>query len=284
MQPEQRRRELGNALRSWRELLRPEDAGLVPAGRRRSRGLRREEIAALADISVSWYTWLEQGRNIRPSAESMWRIARALQLSDEQWYYVSFLAGLNSWQQGRLTAHAAPPSLESIQKTLDAFTATPAILYNSRFDILASNAAARAFYGNDVASGDRWGRNMAWRFFMDRDRRRMYPDDHRDQGIRNLIGALRMNWAADRDDGVVQELVDELRHASADFDEIWRERELARLSTVRGRVRPLGRTEAIEVQYTRFYTADVSGYVLAALVAGNLESAVALESHLDRVG
>jgi transcriptional regulator with XRE-family HTH domain len=283
MGPEQRRRELGAVLRLRRESLRPEDLGLRPGGRRRSRGLRREEVAMLAGMSISWYTWLEQGRDIRPSAESIWKLAQALQLSDEEWCYVSLLASLTASDKARLKC-SEELTIDSMQKTLDAFTATPAIFYNSCFDILAANAAARAFYGHDVASANRWERNMVWRFFRDQDRRRMYPDDRWDPGIRNLIGAVRMNWAADLNDGAVSELVDELRHVSSEFDSIWRERALARLSTVRGRIRPLRRSEAIAVQYTRLCIPEVPGYVVAVLIPANPESAVALERQLNWVG
>src|SRR5262245_18200332 len=77
---EVRRRELGTFLRSRRERLRPEQAGLPPSRRRRTPGLRREEVAQLAGVGVTWYTWLEQGRDIRPSAQVLDAVGRTLQL------------------------------------------------------------------------------------------------------------------------------------------------------------------------------------------------------------
>jgi hypothetical protein len=216
--------------------------------------------------------------------QAMHRIARALRLSDEEWTYASLLADRRAWDGTTLLAGGTPVSLKSMQKTLDAFAAVPALLYDRRFDVLAGNAAARAVYGRDVVCDDKWGRNMIWRFFMDADRRRMYPDAQKDLGIGNLIGVLRMNWAVARDDDGVQVLVDELRRASTEFDSLWTERRLAKIATVPGRVRPFGSDLAITIEYTRFCVPDATGHVLAALVPASEDASIVLQRHLDRVG
>jgi transcriptional regulator with XRE-family HTH domain len=283
---EQRMQELGALLRSRRESLRPEDLQLPRGERRRAVGLRREEVAALSGVSCAWYTWLEQGRQIQPSFRLIGRIAETLRLSEDERVYVSLLAGYSRADDIRRVVDATPISISSIQRTLDAITAAPAILYDVRFDVLASNAAARAMYGHDVASSVRWERNMIWRFFIDADRRRMYPDAGADLGVRNLIEALRMNWAAGRDgeQGGVEELVDELRHVSLEFDEIWVQRRVARLATVAGRVRPLRDERAIDVEYTRLQVPDAPGYAIAVLVPSSDEAAARLKGYLDRAG
>ena len=278
------RGELAALLRSHREALQPEDLGFSRGKRRRSRGLRREEVASLADVSTSWYMWLEQGRDIQPSLHSLLRVARALQLSDSEWLYASLLAGFGKAVQACEGSDEAP-SLASIQRTLDAFLGVPAALVNSQFEILSSNAAARAVYGNDVAHGDKWERNTLWRFFTDPVRRQMYPDSLMDRGIRNLIGALRLNWANADDGGTaIQELVDQLRSDSVEFDLLWRRREVARLSTVPGCVRPLGSKAAISIAYTRLSIPNAPQYIVAVLVPTDSVSATALERHLNRVG
>ncbi len=278
------RGELAALLRSHREALQPEDLGFSRGKRRRSRGLRREEVASLADVSTSWYMWLEQGRDIQPSLHSLLRVARALQLSDSEWLYASLLAGF-----GKADQVCEPSddvlSLASIQRTLDAFSGVPAALFNSRFEVLTCNAAAQAVYGSDVARGDKWERNTLWRFFTDPVRRQMYPDSIMDRGISNLIGALRLNWANADDGGTaIQELVDQLRSDSAEFDLLWRRREVAKLSTVPGRVCPLGSKIAISVAYTRLSIPNSPEYIVAALVPADSLSAIALERHLNKVG
>jgi transcriptional regulator with XRE-family HTH domain len=284
MHTDRMRGELAALLRSHREALQPEDLGFSRGKRRRSRGLRREEVASLADVSTSWYMWLEQGRDIQPSLHSLLRVAHALQLSDSERLYASLLAGFGKADQA-CEGSGEVLSLGTIQRTLDAFLGVPAALFNSRFEILNCNAAARAVYGSDVAHGDKWERNTLWRFFTDPVRRQMYPDSLMDRGIRNLIGALRLNWANADDGGMaIQELVDQLRSDSAEFDLLWRRRDVAKLSTVPGCVRPIGSKTAISIAYTRLSIPNAPQYIVAVLVPTDSVSAIALEQHLNRVG
>src|SRR5271163_4168900 len=138
MHADRMRGELAALLRSHREALQPEDLGFSRGKRRRSRGLRREEVASLADVSTSWYMWLEQGRDIQPSLYSLLRVAHALQLSDSELLYASLLAGFGKAGQDCAGSDEAP-SLALIQRTLDAFSVVPAALFNSRFEILSCN-------------------------------------------------------------------------------------------------------------------------------------------------
>jgi hypothetical protein len=270
MHTDRMRGELAALLRSHREALQPEDLGFSRGKRRRSRGLRREEVASLADVSTSLHSLL--------------RVARALQLSDSEWLYASLLAGFGKADQV-CEGSDEVPSLASIQPMLDAFLGVPAALINSRFEILSCNAAARAVYGRDVAHGDKWERNTLWRFFTDPVRRQMYPDSVMDRGIRNLIGALRLNWANADDGGTaIQELVDRLRSDSAEFDLLWRRREVSKLSTVPGCVRPLGSKTAISIAYTRLSIPNAPEYIVGVLVPTDSVSAIALERHLNQVG
>lgn len=281
MNTNQRRTQLSAFLRSRRALLQPHTVGLPSRRYRRTPGLRREEVADLASISLEWYTWLEQGRDIQPSASSIERIADALRLSEVERTYALLLAGFGV--AGRSMSVDSSGLHEALQRTLDAFSRVPAIVYNERFDILVSNAAATAVYGRDVSVGSKWERNMLWRFFMDEDRRSMYPDREKDLGVRNLIHALRLNWASTRDARNTEELIDELRHVSRVFDDIWKEQRVGRLAILPGKVRPLGSACAIEIQYTRFQLLDPLNYSIATIVPTDPRQASLMNQHLSIV-
>jgi transcriptional regulator with XRE-family HTH domain len=282
MNTNQRRTQLSAFLRSRRALLQPNDVGLPSRRNRRTPGLRREEVAGLASISVEWYTWLEQGRAVQPSASSIERIADALRLSEVERTYALLLAGFGVG--GRSMRVDSSGFQQTVQRTLDAFWRVPAIVYNERFDILASNAAATAVYGRDVSVGSKWERNMLWRFFMDEDRRSMYPDGEKDLGVRNLIHALRLHWASSRDARNAEELIDELRHVSSAFDAIWSEQGVSRLAVLPGKVRPLGSARAIDIQYTRFQLLDSPSHVIAAILPTDGQQENLMNRHLSAVG
>ena len=278
----ERRQELGELLRSRREGLRPEDLGLPRGERRRARGLRRDEVAAASGVSVSWYTWLEQGRRIHPSANALRRICKALRLTEAEHEYVSLLTEKDVREQSNLGTEDYAGRLAAVQSTLDALGSTPALLYNGRFDIVAANPAASAIYLGGGDSGS-WDRNMVWRFFMDEERRDLYPDGTSDRGVRNLIEALRLNRASPEGGDSVNELIDELRTRSFEFDAIWKEHCVARLSMVPGRVRLDRRSSPIRVNYTRFYVPTMPGCAMAVLMPASAEEAAILERHIDRI-
>ncbi len=282
MNARQRRLELGELLRSRRALLQPEEVGLPTGERRRARGLRREEVADLSGISPSWYTWLEQGREVYPSLRTLQSIGTALRLSPEESRYVALLAGFRPNQI--LPSIEGPEATVVLPRILESFAAVPAVLYNQRFDVIAANAVARAVYGRDIDAESRWERNMIWRFFIDPDRRHMYPDGFADRGIRNLIEALRMNWASGDERDGIDELVDELCGASREFDVVWRERKVANLTTVLGRIRPLASDEIISVQYTRLSVHGVLDHAIAALMPVGRGAAASLGQYFDRAG
>jgi transcriptional regulator with XRE-family HTH domain len=162
-----RRKELGAFLRSRREAITPEAAGLERGARRIARGLRREEVARLANIGVVWYTWLEQGRTVRPSSEVLTRITRILRLSPEETVYVFSLAERQIVPWGEL----ATAVTSDVQAMLDAFTGS-AFVVNARMDHLAWNRQAAAVY--DFSIGTEWkSQNHIWRMFKDQQLRRI---------------------------------------------------------------------------------------------------------------
>src|SRR5215475_5782344 len=139
-----RRSELGSFLKARRARLHPEDVGLAPGPRRRTPGLRREEVALLAGVGVSWYTWLEQGRPINASAQVLDAVARTLRLdSAERWhlYRLAEAMPLRSW----VKTAARPGAVADVVRSLDPL---PAVLINSRFDVIESNRAHEDMFRN----------------------------------------------------------------------------------------------------------------------------------------
>ena len=133
-----RRSELAAFLRSRRERITPEDVGLPGGHRRRTAGLRREEVAQLAGVGVTWYTWLEQGRPIRASAQVLEAVARTLRLDAVERQHLFRLAEAPDMAP---PDHSGPPLRPQVQVVLDGLNPMPASVVTERFDILAWNAA-----------------------------------------------------------------------------------------------------------------------------------------------
>lgn len=164
---EQRHQELSAFLRARRAALRPEDVGL-PHGvnHRRTPGLRREELAQLAGISVSWYTRLEQGKDVQPSAKAVARVAQALQLTTAEREY--FLALARGDPSGAQSAPTDPVSV-TLRDVLDAQDDNPAYLIDARLNLLAWNQAAISVFGfaEDLAAAPEEERNLLWLIFTE---------------------------------------------------------------------------------------------------------------------
>jgi transcriptional regulator with XRE-family HTH domain len=146
----ERRAELAAFLRSRRALITPDVAGLAPAPRRRTPGLRREEVAQLAGVGVTWYTWLEQGRPINASPQVLDAVAGVLRLDRSEHAHLYRLADMPE----------VPVSSESVglphdmQTILDGFTNGPACVYNGKFDLLAWNSDYAALFPSITADGN----------------------------------------------------------------------------------------------------------------------------------
>lgn len=156
-----RSRELGAYLRARRDRLSPADVGLAGGGgRRRVKGLRREEVAVLANVGSTWYTWLEQGRDARPSAEVLAAIADALLLSEDERRHLFLLGGQTEAEEpGGPGADDGP-----LRVLLDSLSPHPAVMIDPRFEPLAYNAAFR-FMINDIEALPETDRNWAYLHF-----------------------------------------------------------------------------------------------------------------------
>lgn len=207
---------LGSYLRDRRVRLDPAALGFA-SGRRRTPGLRREEVAQRANISPTWYTWLEQGRGGAPSADVLNRIARALMLTDIEREHL-FLLGLGRPPEVRYIAiEGVTPRL---QRLLDAFDASPALIKTATWDVVAWNGAAAVVltdYGK-LAPGQR---NILRLIFGDpRVRAAQYDWE---SVARFVVGAFRADAARAGAVSEVGQLVDELCRLSPEFEAMWRD-------------------------------------------------------------
>ncbi|NUR28179.1 MAG: helix-turn-helix domain-containing protein [Catenulispora sp.] len=211
------RAELAAFLRSRRERLRPEDLGLPASSRRRTAGLRREEVAMLAGMSVDYYIRLEQARGPQPSAQLLGALSRALRLTKDEHDHLFHLAGLMPQDDRRApTDHVRPGVLHLLDKLDD----TPAMVVSDRADILAWNAMHAALMG-DPGRLPPERRNIAWQHFCDPEAAAYFlPEDFQRNG-ENVVADLRARLAARPDDTRLRALVEELRARSQEFAALW---------------------------------------------------------------
>ena len=205
---------LGAYLRDRRGRLDPASFGFQP-GRRRTPGLRREEVALRANISPTWYTWLEQGRGGAPSAEVLNRIARALMLTELEREHL-FVLGLGRPPERRYRPD--PGVTPRLQQVLDALEPTPALIRTAIWDVVAWNAGATVLL-TDFCSAPPRARNMLRYVFTDPAMRQAQQDW---QGVaRVMVSAFRVEAARAGAEEDVRPLVDELRAVSPEFRAIW---------------------------------------------------------------
>ena len=218
MDDKARRAELARFLRTRRSMLQPEAVGLAGGQRRRTPGLRREEVASLAQVGVTWYTWLEQSRSIQVSKDVVERIAKALRLSHSDLSYLSSLAGTEIAS----IEEDSSEGLLDVQRLLDGFTAGPAMIWDACFDCLAFNPLADAIY-NWSESSLPFGRNLAWRKFLD-PKMREFHDEH---ALRSGVGLLRARYAKHIGEPRFEALIATLLESSTTFERFWNEQQTA---------------------------------------------------------
>jgi transcriptional regulator with XRE-family HTH domain len=218
MDATKRRQELATFLRAHREALSPDAAGVRAAGRRRTPGLRREEVALIAGVGVTWYTWLEQGRDIQVSRDTLLRIARALQLTPSDMRYLLTLATPDAAAAIADAAQVDP----QMQLVVDCIDRCPAFVVNARWDVTHFNRLADRVYDFDgTATGisDPLRRNHFWRAYMDPERRRLYEEWETVNSIG--VGMLRSNYALCLGDPAFESLLETLCASSPEFARAW---------------------------------------------------------------
>ncbi|MEU6414267.1 helix-turn-helix transcriptional regulator [Microbispora sp. NPDC046933] len=214
---------LADFLRRHREALQPEDVGLSAGARRRARGLRREEVAALAVMSTDYYTRLEQQRGPQPSAQMLASLARALRLTIDERDYLFQIAGHNAPASMPAATHVAPALL----RVLDRLNDTPALILSALGETLVQNRMAEALFG-DRSGYSGLARSEIYRWFTEPSERLRYPEDDRDRQSRALVANLRAAHGSMGPQSRAGDLVRALRKASAEFAELWERHEVAK--------------------------------------------------------
>lgn len=208
--------ELGQALRRWRDRVSPGAAGMPAGGHRRAAGLRREELALLAGISVDYITRLEQGRAANPSVQVVEALARALRLSGDERTYLFGLAGLVPPGPDVVPGFITP----SVQRLLDRLVDTPVAVSDAAMTLLLANPMYAALMGDPSALRG-FERNAVWRNFMGVPSRARHTPEERRAFEAGLVGELRASSARYPADRQLRRLIAELRTESARFAELW---------------------------------------------------------------
>jgi transcriptional regulator with XRE-family HTH domain len=260
-----RREELASFLRTRRERVTPADVGIAPGVRRRTPGLRREEVAQLAGVGVTWYTWLEQGRPINASVQVLDAIARVLKLGPSERWHLYRLAEL----PGVPTPRTTEPIPAEVIAVLDALDPSPACVYNGKYDLLAANESYAALFPYLVeATGIE--RNAMWQIYA-------HPcgtSPVTDVDVCSfMVATLRANYANHVGEAEWLELIDTLCRANPEFARLWAAHEIVEpgppvtkafdcfgVGTVRVRSTgfPVARSEARMVVYLPETAADAA--------------------------
>ncbi|GII81093.1 transcriptional regulator [Sphaerisporangium rufum] len=234
-----RRRELAAFLRSRRERITPADVGLPPGLRRRTPGLRREEVAQLAGVGVTWYTWLEQGRRINASVQVLDAIARTLRLDAAERAHLYRLADVPEVPRPAGCAGLEP----AVRTILDHLDPLPACVYNGRYDLLAWNSSYAALFPTLVSARPA-ERNAIWHVFTCTLCHECVQSPETEYPW--MVATLRAAFAGHVGEPAWEEFVAALRAASPAFDRMWREHQVAgpgsRTKTFRHPVAGLVRT------------------------------------------
>ncbi len=217
---EQRRAELGEFLKARRARLSPGDFGMPRGSRRRTPGLRREEVALLAGVGVTWYTWLEQGRQINASTQVLDAVARTLRLDRVEREHLYRLAEATPLRT-ECSRQAVPDTIREIVDSLDPL---PASLVNSRFDILLSNDASEELFW-EWHSLPCVHKNTLWCCVTEPAARGKFPEY--DGHIRYMVARLRSAYGRHIGDPDWEEDIRRLASLSREFAELWARHEVA---------------------------------------------------------
>jgi transcriptional regulator with XRE-family HTH domain len=238
--------ELGDFLKSRRDRLRPRDVGIAGGRRRRTAGLRREEVAELAGIGVDWYTRLEQGRATKPSEETLEALALALKLTEAEVRHLRAL--VKSAERGRFVRETVPESVRRIVEALN----LPAYVTGRRFDVLAWNAAADAIFRFSARREEE--RNTLLYVLTTPEGRAVFGEAWAGEAQR-LLALFRGAYDMFADDPAFVELVERLRAKCPEFEGWWARHEVREPA---GGHKTLVRPDAgpLRFEYTSFQSND----------------------------
>ncbi|HEX2915396.1 MAG TPA: helix-turn-helix transcriptional regulator [Chloroflexia bacterium] len=210
----ERRQELAEFLRTRRERLTPQEVGLPPGFRRRTTGLRREEVAQLANIGTSWYISLEQAREVRPSEQVLESLAQALRLTSVERQHLFLLALQHAPANLPSPQEEVSPALEQVIRALDP---NPAYIEGRRWDLLLWNRAAQYVF-DFTEFPSPYSRNMFWRYFS---RLSSSKRANWEKVAQVIVAEFRADSARYPGDPGFRELIEELQRTSSEFRELW---------------------------------------------------------------
>jgi hypothetical protein len=244
--------ELGNFLKARRARLSPAAVGLPPGHQRRTPGLRREEVAQLAGIGLTWYTWLEQGRPIQVSSYVLECLSRVFYLNQDERLHLYVLARLLPPAHRLETAKAVSPALQNV---LDTLKQCPSMITDDYWNVVAWNKEACLVFGDFSAMSDR-ERNVVWAVFAVDAYRDLMADW--ELHAKSLVARFRASFAKLVDDPWMASLVSDLQGRSPEFDQWWRMHEIqANSEKYKRLVMPDG--TVLDFEINNFTVSDGSG-------------------------
>ncbi len=271
-EPDIRRHELAGFLRSRRERIMPEQVGLPRGIRRRTPGLRREEVAQLSAVGVTWYTWLEQARPIQVSAQVLDALARALLLDPSERSHLFALAGAVDPAPGA----PSPTITPSVRRMLERLEPFPACVQNSRYDILAYNRTYSVMMC-DMDALPPEDRNCLWLAFTDPQWQAALTSPRETK--QTLVARFRSDMAEHLAEPPWKALLARLRNASPEFCEIWERHEVIG-NTGRSKRFVNAHVGTLNVVHTNLWLGPTSGPRLVSYVPEDNESQARLEKLL----
>jgi transcriptional regulator with XRE-family HTH domain len=213
-----KRKELGEFLTAMRQRGAPEEYGFPAGVRRRTQGLRREEVAQLASISATWYTWIEQGREVKVSAEALERLATALKLSKSERTYLFEMADRRDPHAHILEADTAPETLINMLNNIQ----IPAYIMGRTWDLLAWNTQANQLFTGwlDIAESSDTRPNLLRFVFLNSNAKQFVVEW--EMRARRLVAEFRADCRSRLEEPELKRLVIELSQTSADFERFWK--------------------------------------------------------------
>lgn len=217
-----KRKELGEFLQAMRTRGTPEEYGFPTGARRRTQGLRREEVAQLASISATWYTWIEQGREVNVSAEALERLATALKLSKSERTYLFDMADRRDPQAHMLEADTAPETLITMLESIQ----IPAYIMGRTWDLLAWNKSASELFTGwlDTAQTNDTRPNLLRFVFLHAQAKQFVVEW--EMRARRLVAEFRADCRSRLEEPELKRLVNELSQASSDFERFWKQHDV----------------------------------------------------------
>jgi transcriptional regulator with XRE-family HTH domain len=216
-----KRKELGIFLRTRRERISPEQYGFKSYMQRRAKGLRREEVAMLSGVSLTWYTWLEQGRDIDVSSQVLEAISRTLCLTEEE---IQYLFELAEKKAPPVSNKTDADTLISLQNILDSLKDYPAYIVDEHWNNIAWNIAACALFGNFDKMSE-LEKNILWRMFTRQSYRTIFKNW--EELAQRLLAQFRMDYSTNMNKPWYNELVGRLNEVSEEFRRWWPDYDIA---------------------------------------------------------